>query len=725
MDNNDNPNCIPIRGRGTFRGRGRGLFGVVNIENNLGFGSFNDDWSMAGPGGEFQMMRPMSDPFFEEGFNDFNMIPPNFRGRFNNIRGQRGVRGRGRGRGRGLGGPGMDFHQFMNGGGNAPVINPMFVGQCQRGWGTKFVKTPDRGKRGGAIKRPAPAPTNVVTQKINENQNSVGGAPATANPTPEHNNISKPLKAAPNISPAPSVPVQDMNQGHSQDDIQGFFSRSLRGMNPTGWVTEMARRKGWFVHGLEGSEGKFPKQLFNYSLKLNTLASVGYGTKKKDAKNISFRIMAIKLGEEFGMLPPLSKPSAEPPKEKTVSVAVKPNKPSASNSEVNPSIGQTATAPVICNPNTLATSKPPTDGAPVPDGIQHFSAGQMVTIPGHPVVALSDLCKKLHYGGPQYVCVKEEKVAKIGIYWKFDFTTRVTICRGQETRIFYGKAATKKDSKNQAAAAGYFGLAGPRHEAGGSQISTLGTEVGGRQISVLGTEAGGRQISVLGSAVPLPAPPILPTTLVMPAKIIPVAQIKPTNVISTASVVSAAGTSTVSSSSRPQSASVTAASSMNLTPTASQNHIQTTNSQPKTVPPVSSNSNKSQKKEPTLDDCLHDFENFLSGLEADVNKRAKTSATAQSSRSRRKTRSASRSRSRSRRRSRSRSGYRSRHRRSRSRSGSYDRRYRSRSRERESRYRGRDRERSVERYNSSRHYDDYYDDYDVTQRRMEDRRGRY
>ena len=610
------------------------------------------------------------------------MMPePLSRGRFNYNRGPR-VRGGGRGGGRG--GPGPGHPQQV------PVVDPMFANQ--RGWGRPFC-------RGRGVKRPAPV--GVV--------GTGGEASVETGHTQQNVPEKKEKPSITQLSPSQKVTEQDLNLGHSNEDLQRFFSGSLRGMNPTGWVTEMAKRKGWFVHGKEGSSSHSSKTTFNYTVKLGTLSTIGYGTKKKDAKNLAFRLMAIKFGEEMNLLPPLSTQSedqqvtAEPSKLSGDSPGVK---AAVDKQVLVPCKTNTQTEPVPCNPNTLAAPQTEPDTSPVPENIQYFSAGQMVTIPGHPVVAFNDLCKGLQYGGPQYVCVREEKVAKIGIYWKFDFTTRVTVSRGQERREFYGKAATKKDSKNQAAAAGYFGLKGSSQQPGELPIMVPGPDVGGRQTSVQGPEAGGRPISVLGSAVPLPAPPALPTrpslTVQAPAP---------------ARVPSLSSTPGLVPPSLPASCPVKVTAN-------SQNSLQTTPSKP---PSLTSNSQLTKKSEPTLDDCLHDFENFLSDLEADVNKKSKqtsvpVSTQSSSTRSRRRTRSVSRSRSRSRRRSRSRSGYRSRYRRSRSRSSSYDRRYRSRSRERESFHRGRDR--SVERYNS-RHYDDYYDEYEAKQRRVEDRRGRY
>ena len=736
----DNPNCVPINNRGRGHARGSRVFGMVNVENNFGFGGFSDDWNnMPDPdyvgygcdfdmpmfdpsfGSDFDMPMPMQEPFFQDPYGYPSMFRPISTGRFDSNRGPRG-----RGRGRGRGGP-PDF----------PVSNPMFAGnQLRRGWGNKISQTPGRGRpfnRGGrgGVKRPEENVTGTegkveAVKKNEENQNDPDEAPA---PAPGWGN--KFVKTPPPPRP-PLIPEQDPNQGHSTEDIQNFFTKALRGMNPTGWVAEMGRRKGWFVHGKEGSEGhgRFRKRVYNYSLTVRNMNTEGHGLKKKDAKNTAFRLMAIKFGEEFGFLPTLSKPSetAIAPAMKSSETATPPKPSSAA--AVDYSVK--ASPAVQENPNSfaaLAVAPPSNTGSdlpPIPNHIPYFSAEALVTIPCHPVVAFSDLCKKLNYEIPQYVVVKEERIAKIGIYWKYDFITRVSLTRRQQTKMFYGKANTKKDSKNQAAAAGYFGL-----------TASLTPHPS--------TEAGGRKIAVLGSAVPLPAPPAVrqhplavavvtptlapapkptptptpaPTPTPTPAptstpRIVPTPRLAPTPAPTPSSLPGArraVGSSPVQPQAQPGSSSVS-------------QQLQQSGAGPSSTNNIKNSTQKPQQKEQTLDDCIHDFENFLTDLEADVKKKSKPIA-ASSERSRRKTRSVSRSRSRSRRRSRSRSRYRSRsrHRRSRSRSKSYERRYRSPSRER-GRYRGR--ERSIERY-SSGHYDDYYDEFSSRHRRTEDRRaGRY
>jgi len=56
--------------------------------------------------------------------------------------------------------------------------------------------------------------------------------------------------------------------------------------------------------------------------------------------------------------------------------------------------------------------------------------------------------------------VAEEKGEKVGQYWRWEFTMKVqtTDLTSGGTRVWYGKAATKKDAKSQSAAAAYLNL---------------------------------------------------------------------------------------------------------------------------------------------------------------------------------------------------------------------------------------------------------------------------
>ena len=100
---------------------------------------------------------------------------------------------------------------------------------------------------------------------------------------------------------------------------------------------------------------------------------------------------------------------------------------------------------------------------------------------------------------------------------------RVALTRGLETKVYYGKSITKKEAKNQAAAAAYFGVTGLSDVMGPvksrSSLQTLVESTEKIKSSVKESieqasgDCGGTRIAVLGSAVPLPAP----STLSVPA----------------------------------------------------------------------------------------------------------------------------------------------------------------------------------------------------------------
>ena len=121
------------------------------------------------------------------------------------------------------------------------------------------------------------------------------------------------------------------------------------------------------------------------------------------------------------------------------------------------------------------------------------------------------------YKTPQYSCVREEKIGKIGMYWKLEYTMRVALTKARppETQIFYGKSIVKKEAKSQAAAAAYFSITGMIDVMGPtmsrSKLRDLVKSTEQIKSSVTkqiqqSSESSGRQIAVLGSSVPLPAP---------------------------------------------------------------------------------------------------------------------------------------------------------------------------------------------------------------------------
>merc|ERR1712013_558159 len=216
----------------------------------------------------------------------------------------------------------------------------------------------------------------------------------------------------------------------------------------------------------------------------------GMAKKKKDAKNKAYHAMALKFGEVFRLLSPqqgtdrqelncqieklLKKPKNSTATESLPKFSTLPSQitsgstsslPSSSPKlevpkqkleTTQPKVTKTIPASISANPpGSNITCK-----VDIPCDIKEFSQQEIQSIPGHPVVALRDILKSLKYGAPVFLCVKEERMSKIGIYCKWMFTMRVSTTRGKESKEFYGKATTKKGAKNQAAAAAYFALSG-------------------------------------------------------------------------------------------------------------------------------------------------------------------------------------------------------------------------------------------------------------------------
>ena len=126
--------------------------------------------------------------------------------------------------------------------------------------------------------------------------------------------------------------------------------------------------------------------------------------------------MAIKLGEYLCFLPLLPKP--EQPKEETSSDPEKQKDATGVTSVTTPVTEAglkvntilESNSPKITNP--LATLTAADDRMNIPDRIKIFTSHEISSIEGHPVIALTDICKKLLYNLPQYACVKEEKVGE-------------------------------------------------------------------------------------------------------------------------------------------------------------------------------------------------------------------------------------------------------------------------------------------------------------------------
>ena len=258
--------------------------------------------------------------------------------------------------------------------------------------------------------------------------------------------------------------------------------------------------------------------------------------------------------------------------------------------------------------------------------ISHFSIKFCVL--GHPVIVLSDTCKRLAYKTPQYACVREEKVGKIGIYWKLEYTMRVALTKGLETKVYYGKSITKKEAKNQAAAAAYFGMTGLSDVMGPvksrSSLKALveSTEKIKSSVkeSIQQASDGGSRIAVLGSAVPLPAP----------------------STLSVAAPSSFTASESSSLDDPATKATVTDQVNMMIKERNEKLKEEKVNEDPKEGTSGKTDllkSSSKSKKDGTLDDELDKFENFLTDLESDVKKEKE-----KSKKSKKRSRSRSRSR---------------------------------------------------------------------------------
>jgi len=519
--------------------------------------------------------------------------------------------------------------------------------------------------------------------------------------------------------------------------VHEFESKVLKAFHPTMWVNETARRRNWFVQNREGASGPPNNRRFKHSITVKEVTVEATAKKKKDAKNLAFKLMAVKLGEILRLLkpqpgtvrtqlneqirvmlcdgprglfgtsrmPPLKPGAASAPSatqtikatmetsskfstnsgKKAVAAALGTTLPKqfgkGSHSSTPNVILQTAATKPVLNPGKGFANVPPTLGQstssaannalvapqPVPSFIPHITPNQIACIPGETVQALTMLLHRKGYSTPHFTCVAEEKGEKVGQYWRWEFTMKVqtTDLTSGGTRVWYGKAATKKDAKSQSAAAAYLNLC--PHIA--PQVDT--------SIAVVeGSDNSGQKIAVLGAKVPLPAPKI----------------VLPNNLVYTPATVAQSAVPVASVSGQPR----VKPDKEELKKTWGKKKEEEGGKEEKPT-------EEGGKGKDSLDDCLDEMENFLSELDEPAAKKKKEEEEAKSGynsskyyeKSRRKSyKSRSRSRSRGRR-SRSRSRSRSRGRRSRG------RRSRSRSRSR-SRRRSSSRRRSYSRRSRSR-----------------------
>merc|ERR1719331_3350431 len=353
--------------------------------------------------------------------------------------------------------------------------------------------------------------------------------------------------------------------------VHEFESKVLKAFHPTMWVNETARRRNWFVQCKEGASGPPNNRKFQHVITVKEVTVEATAKKKKDAKNLAFKLMAVKLGEILRLLkpqpgtvrtqlneqirvmlcdgprglfgtsrmPPLKQGQAGAPSAtQTIKVNMAASSKFSSNSApkaVAAALGTTlpkqfgkgshasspnvvlptaVTKPVL-NPGKGFANTPPTLGQstssaanhalvapqPVPSFIPHITPNQIACIPGETVQALITLLKRKGYSTPHFTCVAEEKGEKVGQYWRWEFTMKVqtTDLTSGGTRVWYGKAATKKDAKSQSAAAAYLNLC--PHIAPQVDTSIITSEEG--------SDNSGQKIAVLGAKVPLPAPKIV------------------------------------------------------------------------------------------------------------------------------------------------------------------------------------------------------------------------
>merc|ERR1719220_1442785 len=500
--------------------------------------------------------------------------------------------------------------------------------------------------------------------------------------------------------------------------VHEFESKVLKAFHPTMWVNETARRRNWFVQNREGASGPPNNRRFKHSITVKEVTVEATAKKKKDAKNLAFKLMAVKLGEILRLLkpqpgtvrtqlneqirvmlcdgprglfstsrmPPLKPGAASAPSatqtikatmetsskfstnssKKAVAAALGTTLPKqfgkGSHSSTPNVILQTAATKPVLNPGKGFANVPPTLGQstssaannalvapqPVPSFIPHITPNQIACIPGETVQALTMLLHRKGYSTPHFTCVAEEKGEKVGQYWRWEYTMKVqtTDLTSGGTRVWYGKAATKKDAKSQSAAAAYLNLC--PHIAPQVDTSIITSEEG--------SDNSGQKIAVLGAKVPLPAPKI----------------VLPHNMVYTPQTTSPDPT---------QNAVPVASVSGQPRAKPDKEELKKTWGKKKEEEEVKEeNPNEAGKKgKDSLDDCLDEMENFLSELDEPESKKKKeddSKSGYNSSKYYEKSRRGSyksRSRSRSRTRSRSR-GRRSRGRRSRSRSRSRSRR---------------------------------------------------
>ena len=88
--------------------------------------------------------------------------------------------------------------------------------------------------------------------------------------------------------------------------VQEFESKVLKDSQPTMWVNQTCRQRNWFVECKEGESGPPHKRKWKHLImvKEGLVTVEATASKKRDAKDLSFKLMAIKLGEILQLLKP-------------------------------------------------------------------------------------------------------------------------------------------------------------------------------------------------------------------------------------------------------------------------------------------------------------------------------------------------------------------------------------------------------------------------------------
>ena len=83
-----------------------------------------------------------------------------------------------------------------------------------------------------------------------------------------------------------------------------FESKILKGSHHNMWVSETARKRNWSIQCKESGLGLPKNRKFKHVITVKEVTVEATSSKKKDAKNLAFKLMAVKLGEILRLLKP-------------------------------------------------------------------------------------------------------------------------------------------------------------------------------------------------------------------------------------------------------------------------------------------------------------------------------------------------------------------------------------------------------------------------------------